>query len=67
MKKTLSLRSAVIAGVSLAAGSTAGTTAETISTVTGHPLHGAGHVVVAAVTLWFAEKLDRVIDDEDGC
>ena len=65
MKKAVSLRSAVIIGSALAAGSSVGGVAEVLLALLRQPVPGAGHVAAAAATLWFAEKLDRVIDDED--
>lgn len=61
MKKVITVRSAVIMGAALAAGSAAGSAAEAL----GQPV-GVGPVITGAVTLWFAEKLDRLIADEDN-
>lgn len=68
MKKLMPLRSAVIVGAALAAGTTAGTTVAAVVPAVGQAAHGAGSVVAGAVALWFAERLDHIIDDEDdGC
>ncbi|MFH8801710.1 hypothetical protein ACH4F6_19260 [Streptomyces sp. NPDC017936] len=61
MKKFVSLRSAVVMGAAVTAGSVAGGVVETLGGQA-----GVGPVVTAAVTLWFAEKLDRLIADEGG-
>ncbi|MER5509962.1 hypothetical protein ABT052_32200 [Streptomyces sp. NPDC002766] len=61
MKKLITLRSAVVMGAALAAGSVTGSAAEALG---GHV--GVGPVITGAVTLWFAEKLDRLIADEDN-
>ncbi|EKX61874.1 hypothetical protein Sipo8835_09785 [Streptomyces ipomoeae] len=67
MGKIVTLRSAVIMGTAVAAGSVAGTVAETLGQLVGEPLPGVGPVVTGAVSLWFAEKLDRLIaDDRDA-
>ncbi|MFF4397824.1 hypothetical protein [Streptomyces sp. NPDC001480] len=59
MRKIISLRSAVIMGAAVAAGSVAGSAAEAVVHL-GH----AAPVVTGAVALWFAEKLDRLIGDD---
>ncbi|MGW7206927.1 hypothetical protein [Streptomyces sp. NPDC054837] len=61
MKKVITLRTAVIMGAAIAAGSAAGGAVEAMS-----DLAEAGPVVTGAVTLWFAEKLDRLIGGEGG-
>jgi hypothetical protein len=67
MGKGISLRTAVIIGTAVSAGSAAGGTAEVLAQFADHPLPFLGQVVTGAVTLWFAEKLDRVIaDDSNG-
>ncbi|HEY8983974.1 MAG TPA: hypothetical protein VIU15_30890, partial [Streptomyces sp.] len=58
MRKIVSLRSAVIMGVSVVAGSVVGGAVEALGQ-TG----GVGGVVSGAVALWFAERLDRVVGD----
>ncbi|MET8978692.1 hypothetical protein ABZX85_24040 [Streptomyces sp. NPDC004539] len=58
MRKIVSLRSAVIMGVSVVAGSVAGGAVEAWG-----QLGGVGNVVTGAVALWFAERLDRVVGD----
>lgn len=60
--KMLTLRAAVILGVGLSAGSAVGTTADVLIQA---PVHGVGHVVAAAATLWFVERLDRLIADDN--
>jgi hypothetical protein len=59
MKKIITLRGAVIMGAAVAAGSAAGSAAEALV-----HLGRAVPVITGAVTLWFAEKLDRLIGDD---
>ncbi|MBD9727351.1 hypothetical protein [Streptomyces caniscabiei] len=67
MGKIVSLRSAVVMGAAVVGGSAAGTVAETLGNLATEPVPGLGAVVTSAVSLWFAEKLDRLIaDDSDA-
>ncbi|MFF3285677.1 hypothetical protein [Streptomyces sp. NPDC003023] len=64
MARKITLRAAVIMAVSTAAGSVAGPVAEAGAELIGQPLPGIGPLVTGAAVLWCAEKLDRVIADD---
>ena len=58
-RKPFTLRQAVLATAALAAGSTVGTVAETITTH--YP--GVGQLAAATTALWVLDKLNTLIDD----
>lgn len=60
----ISLRSAVITGVAVAGGSVAGTATHVLEQLASQPLPRVGALVTGAASLWFAEKLDRLIADD---
>ena len=64
MTKLVTLRSAFILGASTVAGSMAGTVAEALAEGFAQPVPFDEQLVTAAVTLWFAERLDRFIAEE---
>ncbi|MET9420016.1 hypothetical protein ABZY06_04650 [Streptomyces sp. NPDC006540] len=64
MARKISLRHAVIMGVATGAGSAAGSVAEAGAELMGQPLPGIGPLVTGVFVLWCAEKLDRVIADD---
>lgn len=67
MGKIVTLRSAVVMGAAVMGGSAAGTVAEALGGLAAQPVPGLGAVITSAVSLWFAEKLDRLIaDDRDA-
>lgn len=65
MKKLITIRTTVILGAALAAGATAGTAAEAALPAHVRTVPGVTQVLSSAVALWFAEKLDGVISDEE--
>ncbi|MER5890564.1 hypothetical protein ABT160_42625 [Streptomyces sp. NPDC001941] len=66
MNKVVTLRSAVILGAAVMGGSAAGTAAEALVHLTHQPLPGVVGVVTGGATLWFAERLDRMIGEQDS-
>jgi hypothetical protein len=58
-RKLFTLRQSVLAAAAVAAGSAAGTLAETI--ITNRP--GVGQLAAAATALWILDKLNTLIDD----
>jgi hypothetical protein len=61
--KPFTLRQAVLCGAAVAAGSSVGTVADTVS-----PIHvpGVGSLATAVVALWVLDKLNALIDDTES-